>query len=543
MKQVVYELSLKDLLTPKINDANKSVNQFETTIHQAQGAANSLGNALGIAFGTAAIVGAGKEIFNVARSVDSLKISLNQITRGEGEETFQYLTDFSNKLGINIESAAKGFKTIGAAANGTALEGEQAVKIFERISEASAVLGLSSYETEGALLAIGQMISKGNVQAEELRGQLGERLPGAFQIMARAMGVSTQQLDKMLQKGQVVAADVLPKLADQLGKEFSGGLPAAMLSLNAETGRAENSIFDLKNTIGQDLKPAFIDALQYVVSFTGSLKEGYFWVKEHSTEIKYLATAATISFALYKGAVLGTMVIQSAQTLITYGQIAAMYVLGTAYETASIGAKILAAAQYALNAAFASSGIGLLVIGIAALITSLIYAYNHAEAFRAKLWGFGFALVEFGRIVADVFAGVGKSIAGALTFNPQMVMAGLNDTIAAVRNAGERLGNAANEGYTKGIANFKAGNLTTAAPMDLTSKGKSGKIDNTPALKPETKGAQGQKAVTINIKIEDLVKTLNINTTNIQEGTAKIREMIAETLMAATNDAQLVGGI
>ena len=41
-------------------------------------------------------------------------------------------------------------------------------------------MGLSADQTSGVLLALQQMISKGTVQAEELRGQLGERLPGAL---------------------------------------------------------------------------------------------------------------------------------------------------------------------------------------------------------------------------------------------------------------------------------------------------------------------------------------------------------------------------
>ena len=57
---------------------------------------------------------------------------------------------------------------------------------------------LSAYESEGAFKALEQMLSKGKVSAEELRGQLGERIPGAFQIAARAMGMTTSELDKFM---------------------------------------------------------------------------------------------------------------------------------------------------------------------------------------------------------------------------------------------------------------------------------------------------------------------------------------------------------
>ena len=71
------------------------------------------------------------------------------------------------------------------------MEGENTRKIFVSLSEAGTALGLSNEDLNGSLYAISQMMSKGKVQAEELRGQLGERLPGAFNMAAEALGVTT----------------------------------------------------------------------------------------------------------------------------------------------------------------------------------------------------------------------------------------------------------------------------------------------------------------------------------------------------------------
>ena len=64
------------------------------------------------------------------------------------------------------------------------------------------------------------MISKGKVQAEELRGQLGERLPSAFQLAAKAMGMTTAQLDKFMADGKLTAEDLLPKLGIVQGQSY-----------------------------------------------------------------------------------------------------------------------------------------------------------------------------------------------------------------------------------------------------------------------------------------------------------------------------------
>lgn len=135
----------------------------------------------------------------------------------------RFVRETANRLGIDVAAAGRAYLDLAAAAKGTALEGEQTRRIFTSISRAMGRLGKSAADTEGALLAVQQMISKGQVSAEELRGQLGERLPGAFQAAARAMGVTTAELEAMLQSGTLVAEELLPKLADELDRTFDTG--------------------------------------------------------------------------------------------------------------------------------------------------------------------------------------------------------------------------------------------------------------------------------------------------------------------------------
>lgn len=126
----------------------------------------------------------------------------------------------------------------------------QAKDVFESIAKASAVMGLSAEQSGGVLLALQQMISKGTVQAEELRGQLGERLPGAFQIAAKAMGVTTAELGKMLEQGQVVADDFLPKFARALNESLGGAAEKAADRLDAAVNRFGNAWDRLKQAAG-----------------------------------------------------------------------------------------------------------------------------------------------------------------------------------------------------------------------------------------------------------------------------------------------------
>jgi tape measure domain-containing protein len=199
-------------------DASKEI---DATTNSFKGLSGSL-----VAFGSAAaaivaVKAAVSEMIGTSGKLDSVQKSL-AATSGSAQgaaESMAFVRTEASRMGLELTSAAKAFAGIQASAAGTVLEGENTRKIFSAVSGAMSALGKSSAETEGALLAIGQMMSKGTVSAEELRGQLGERMPGAFNIMARAIGVSTAELSKMLEQGQV-GIDVLPKFAEALNTAY-----------------------------------------------------------------------------------------------------------------------------------------------------------------------------------------------------------------------------------------------------------------------------------------------------------------------------------
>jgi len=55
------------------------------------------------------------------------------------------------------------------------------------------------------------------------------------------------------------------------------------------------------------------------------------------------------------------------------------------------------------------------------------------------------------------------------------------------------------------------------------------------------KGAVGNRSVTINIKMDNMIKEFKLGVTNITEGTAKVREMVTQAMLSAINDSQIIG--
>jgi len=229
-----------------------------TTLDSVKQAGSLLINALGPLAGALAV----REVIQAAIEWDSYEKALVSVTGSQqaANEEMEFLRQVSEKLGLALQGATNGYINLAAAAKGTIIEGEATRQIFEAVAGSMAKLGKSSADTDAALLAISQMMSKGKVSAEELRGQLGERMPGAFKAFADAAGVSTAELDSMLQKGEV-GIDLLPKFAAKLRETFdldSGKIETAQASIN----RLNNSLLELKLAVANSgLLSAFTGAL------------------------------------------------------------------------------------------------------------------------------------------------------------------------------------------------------------------------------------------------------------------------------------------
>lgn len=244
-------------------------NKLKGAVFSLQGAFAALGGALVL-----------REVVRSSIELQRINNALKAATGSseEAAEEFDFVRSEAERLGLSLRSTASEYASLAAAARGTTLEGQATRDIFVGVSEAATVLGLSAEQTGGALTAIQQIISKGTVSAEELRGQLGERLPGAFQIAARSMGVTTQKLGELLQQGAVASDEFLPKFARELRKTFSSDAEQAANGLQQEINRLQTAFFNitssgdvdgLASSIGELAdtlnEPATRDGLQFLI--------------------------------------------------------------------------------------------------------------------------------------------------------------------------------------------------------------------------------------------------------------------------------------
>lgn len=238
-----------------MSSAMKSFNQQDTApriFTSLTGSASILGGTI------TAMAALGKEAYTLSNAFFAAENGLKAIT-GSGEaakESMEFVRSEADRLGQDVLTLSKSYTRLAAAGSKSALTTQQVRDVFSSLSETATILQFDAQKTEGSFRALTQMLSKGKVQAEELRGQLGEHLPGAFEIAAEAMGVTTAQLDDMLKKGKVSAVELLTNLPEALRKAYGEGLPGALARSSVQIGRMKNELKEFGADMGTALEPA-----------------------------------------------------------------------------------------------------------------------------------------------------------------------------------------------------------------------------------------------------------------------------------------------
>lgn len=297
-----------DRISPAFKNMESSASSFQKTASRAFMAVGALASGYLI-----------NSFIEAAAQAERLNTGFKSVFGGDATTQMQFVRDETKRLGLELTSSADAYKSIAASAKGTAISNRDVQETFLGVSEAAAALQLTGEQSQGALLAISQIISKGKVSMEELRGQLGERIPGAMQIAARSMGVTTAELEKLVASG-IPAEKFIPRFAAQMRKEFGPAAMDAANSFNASRNRFNNMIFDFKVGIGSvilpmlnDLMTAFTPALNLMVDFFRENRDGI-------AAVVKLVPWLVGGFLAWKGILIGILVVQKAQKAIKYVQ-------------------------------------------------------------------------------------------------------------------------------------------------------------------------------------------------------------------------------
>jgi len=214
---------------------------------------------------TTAYVGIQGAVNLAAGAIDMYKIRQQSLIKistvvGHNQEAvnaeWNYMIGLSDKLGLKLRDVAAGYTSFAVAAKSIGLSLQETKFIFESVSKAGRVFHLSADDMQGVFRAMQQMLSKGQVYAEELTGQLGERLPGAVALFAKGMNMTTAELLKAMQNGEISGEAVI-NFAREQAKAIDAELAVAEKGVDAMEARAANAMDAFKLALAD---AGFIDA-------------------------------------------------------------------------------------------------------------------------------------------------------------------------------------------------------------------------------------------------------------------------------------------
>ncbi|ENL9317829.1 tape measure protein [Escherichia coli] len=214
-----------------------------------------------------------KAIMNAGLKRDSAQRAAKFVLGDKASEAETFIRGLADKTGLNISEGLASYAKLAAGAQGS-MSQEQTQELFGNATAMSRLMGLSNDELNGILKAFEQMASKGKIQAEELRGQLGDRMAGAFKLFAEALGMTATELDAAMKNGKILSSDTLPKVAKQMGLmiDKAGGWAEVAKSTQTALGKLANNWDDTMVKIfsgSQDELNGFLSSLSSLLSEMG----------------------------------------------------------------------------------------------------------------------------------------------------------------------------------------------------------------------------------------------------------------------------------
>ena len=241
-----------DILDGKVKKADKAVGNFSRNVGNygsALSGVTQLMSAFGIATGLALGASVVKNIYETTKQLQSLDLALKMVS--ETQEIYganvNFVKNISEKWGIEIKGLTEQFTQFYVNAKGKLSETD-IKKTFEGIAKAGSLMGISIDKQNDAFYAFNQMLSKGTVQAEELKKQLGNALPGAIKAATMAyqelnpnLKVTEQMMLDQMKAGNLVSTEMVPAIIRAYQKLYGIENVTGIETLISKQNRLSNS--------------------------------------------------------------------------------------------------------------------------------------------------------------------------------------------------------------------------------------------------------------------------------------------------------------
>jgi tape measure domain-containing protein len=195
------------------------------------------------------------EAFNAAKALGTYKNQLQAVTSETGtfSNSLAFVDNLAQRFNVPLESARQGFVKLYASMQPAGFSQGQIEGLFTGISQASAAFGLSADKVDRVNYAFAQMASKGQIMSEELKGQLGDVLPGALSLFAEAAKMSIPEFSKAMEDG-AFKADAMIQVLENVGilmkVKFGAAAEGAAKTLQGALNGIQNNLKLMYEALG-----------------------------------------------------------------------------------------------------------------------------------------------------------------------------------------------------------------------------------------------------------------------------------------------------
>lgn len=197
-------------------------------------------------------------------------------------EHLDQLRRFADVTPFTFEDVIKGSRIL----QGYGLEAQKVIPVLTALGDAASSTGQSHAAMERGVKAVGQMLAKGKVQAEEMNRQLSNA-GVSISHLALGLGKTVQETRDMMKAGQISAQEGIDALVRGIAKSNIGG----MMEKQSRTFLgALSTISDVaRSTLGDIMEPLFNVVRDAVLATIPALMEFSKWWKTIPESVKLVA--------------------------------------------------------------------------------------------------------------------------------------------------------------------------------------------------------------------------------------------------------------
>lgn len=193
---------------------------------------------------TAALGGMISGIYEAGKQAMRTRLSFQTMMQDiqAGNKMYEDLVNFANTTPFGDGAVQAGRLLLAMG-----IEAKNVLPTMQAVGNAVASMGGSDEQLLSVARALGQIQSKGKLSAEEMN-QLAEQGINGFGLLAKATGVSEQELRNLSEGGKLLSKDVMPVLIKQLGDDFAGAMDKIS---ETSGGKFDNLAADIQTNIAK----------------------------------------------------------------------------------------------------------------------------------------------------------------------------------------------------------------------------------------------------------------------------------------------------